>query len=105
MAAALHAQPGAQQVERVDQDEGGRERAVGGVEVQLDGLVGVGIQRHEPRGGLRRGGIIQAACHQQDAAREELLLEPAPETHTQSVQRPRRILIGYRSFNRHRWKR
>src|SRR2546425_9033272 len=93
---AKDAQRRAQRVGHVDQDERRPERAVGTVQVELDGPVPAGVQRQERCRRLRRRVIVEPSGDEHDAALEELLLQPAPEAHVPSVQRalPARATAG-----------
>jgi hypothetical protein len=77
--AATRADRRAQRIERVDQGEGGLDRPVGAVDVELDGRVALGVQRQERGGGLRCGVVIEPPRHEHDALREELLAQPSRE--------------------------
>jgi hypothetical protein len=79
LSAAMCAQPRAERIESVDEDEGCLERAVRTVQVELDGLVADGIQGHEDRRRLGREVRIEPARDQHDPALEQLLLQPGGE--------------------------
>src|SRR5207245_4905227 len=70
---AKDAQRRAQRVGRVDQDERRPERAVGTVQVELDGPGPAGVQRQERCRRLRRRVIVEPSGDEHDAALEELL--------------------------------
>jgi len=53
--------------------------------VDLDGLIPAGIERQQRGRGLRRRIIVEPTRDEHDAAREELLLQPALEAHSLSV--------------------
>src|SRR5262245_60935458 len=73
---AKDAQRRAQRAGSVDQDEDRPERAVGAVQVDLDGPVPLGVQRQERGRCLRRGIVVEPTGDDHDASLEELLLEP-----------------------------
>ena len=75
----------AQRVGRVDQDEDRPERAVGAVQVELDGPVPAGVQRQERGCCLRRRVVVEPTGDDYDASLEELLLEPATEAHVARI--------------------
>ena len=77
-APAKDAQRRAQRVRRVDQGESRPERAVGAVQVELDGPVPAGVQRQQRGRCLRRRVVVEPTGDEHDAALEELLLEPRP---------------------------
>src|SRR5437588_12783436 len=64
-------------VEDVDQHEGRLERAVCAAQHDIDRIVTRGVQCHDLRRGLTRKRIVEPARHEDDAALEELLLQPA----------------------------
>ena len=79
LSAAMCAQPRAERIESVDEDEGCLERAVRAIQVEFDRFVAGGIQGHERRGCLGREVGIEAAGDQHDPALEQLLLQPGGE--------------------------
>src|SRR2546426_2751254 len=75
LASAMHAQPRAEEIDGIDEDEGCLEGAVRAVQVELDGLVTASIQTHERRRRLAGGNVIEQAGDQHDPALEKLLLD------------------------------
>src|SRR5437879_8629143 len=64
-------------VDDVNQHEGRLERAVCAAQNDIDRIATGGVQRHDLRRGLTREHIVEPARDEDDAALEELLLQPA----------------------------
>src|SRR5262245_18996802 len=93
---AKDAQCRLQRVGRIHQDEDRPERAVGTVQVELDGPVPAAVQRQKRGCCFRCRIVIEPTGDDHDAALEGLLLEPAPVAHVARIPRarPARAIAG-----------
>src|SRR4029453_5098463 len=81
LAAAPDADAGLQHADRIDHQEGRAQRAVRTVEVELDRPGAARVQRGQPCRGGAPPAVVERTGQHHDAPLEELLTQPAAETH------------------------